>query len=86
MLYIWHYIEAAVFRTVAGRIIAAVIAGWLAFQGWLYFHHDPKVKREVVSEINESGERLAEAAEAARGPAKKPGAWERLRKTSCYDC
>lgn len=86
ILKLWHWIEKAVFGTLVGRILAAVVAGWVTWWGWLNFVHDPKVKREVVSEINRSGEQLASAAEAARQSASTPGAWGRLLKNSCRDC
>lgn len=82
----WNFIDATIFRTVAGRIVAAILAGWLAFQGWLHLYHDPRVKAEVRTEINVKAGRLAQEAEAARAPAQTPGAFERLLKTSCRDC
>src|SRR5690606_36955318 len=83
---LWNCLEATIFGTVDGRIVAALLAGRLAVQGWLHLYHDPRVQAEVPTEINARAGRLAQEAEAARAPAQKPGAFERLLKTSCRDC
>lgn len=86
MLQIWHRLQQILFNNIVGRIIVAVMASWIAFQGWLTFVHNPKVEQKVVTTINTKAKEKAKKAVKAREPAKKPGAADRLRRNSCRDC
>lgn len=86
MLYLYHQIEKVLFKNIAGRIVSAVVLSWLAFKGWLYFHHDPEIRNKVVTQISKAADKQAKRAVEAAAPAKKPGSWERLLRDRCRDC
>jgi len=68
-----------------GRLIAGLVVGVVSLKGWLLFHHDPKVRREVTTSIAKQSEKISEKANAARAAARKPGSVDRVREW-CRDC
>jgi hypothetical protein len=70
-------------RYAIGAIVMAAAAA--AFLVWLK-KHDDELEAKVIARVNQAAEELADAAFNARAPALRPGAFARLRATSCRNC
>jgi hypothetical protein len=55
------------------------------YETWKY-HERSLGADKVIATVNDSAEKLADKAVAARAPADKPGAAARLRAGWCRDC
>ncbi|KWT70782.1 hypothetical protein APY04_0843 [Hyphomicrobium sulfonivorans] len=68
-----------------GRALIAVTAVLTGL--WAFGAHQQHVgAKKLASNINSQAEKQVNEAIQARAGAQRPGAYERLRKGSCYDC
>lgn len=58
----------------------------LAYQIWLSYFHDAKVRARALEQVDSQARELTANAKRAAAPASQPGSPERLRKRWCRDC
>lgn len=78
-----------VFDTKLGKVIVAGVAAVALFTGWLWRHDakiEARVETKIIERAKDAGVKANDEAEKVHTAAAKPGAAERLRKSSCRDC
>ena len=69
-----------------GRIVSAALFGFAFLKGWLFFHHDPKVRSQAYTKVERATTNAANNAVAKQSAIPSDGASRRLQREYCPDC
>lgn len=85
---IWA-IGTFVFDSKLGRMAVAAFGALVLFSAWLWQHDrrvEARVEQKIITNSVEAGKKANAKATKAHDAAARPGAFDRLLKSSCRDC